>query len=106
MTFFRVFVTRGITGGMRPLRWQIGHGRRWLWGVDGAAGMREVAVDAGTVWASCSWSSVWLLFLVGRDRRQQSTSGHIGSCKSADGGLADGLAVAVLDSLCSPVCVL
>jgi hypothetical protein len=32
----------------------VGHGRCWWWGVDGAIGKREVAVDADAAWASCT----------------------------------------------------
>jgi hypothetical protein len=51
------FTDSSPSGGMRLLQRLIGHGRRWRWGVDGAAGMQEVTVDADAAWASYLWSS-------------------------------------------------
>jgi hypothetical protein len=45
-----------------------------------------------------------LLFLVDHGHCRQSAGGRVGSCKCAGGGLADGVAVAVLNSLFSSVC--
>jgi hypothetical protein len=36
----------------------VGHGRHRWQGVDSVAGKREVAVDAGVAWVSCTWSPV------------------------------------------------
>jgi hypothetical protein len=47
-----------------------------------------------------------LLFLVDHGHCRHSAGGRVGSCKCADGNLADNVAVAVLNSLCSLVCVL
>jgi hypothetical protein len=89
---------------MRSLRRLIGRGRRWWRGVDGAAGMREVTVDASAAWASCSWSS--MATILGGSQLSPAVSGRPHRfVQCAGGGLVDGLAVAVLDSLCSPVCV-
>jgi hypothetical protein len=51
------FTDSSPSGGMRLLQRLIGHGQRWRWGVDGAAGMQEVTVDADAAWASYLWSS-------------------------------------------------